>query len=88
MWIKSPGGRAQKSGMSALPCSPVSDAQSDQFSSLQSLSHVQLFVTPWTAAGQASLSITNFQSLLKFMSIESVMPSNHLILCHSRLLCL
>ena len=48
--------------------------------SVQSLSHVQLFVTPWTAAHQASLSITNSQSLLKLMSIESVMPSNHLIL--------
>ena len=48
---------------------------------VQSLSHVQLFVTPWTAAYQASLSITNSQSLLKLMSIESVMPSNHLILC-------
>ena len=51
------------------------------FSSVQSLSHVQLFVTPWTAARQASLSITNSRSLLKLMSIESVMPSNHLILC-------
>ena len=50
-------------------------------SSVQSLSHVQQFVTPWTAAHQASLSITNSQSLLKLMSIESVMPSNHLILC-------
>ena len=49
--------------------------------SVQSLSHVQLFVTPWTAALQASLSITNSWSLLKFMSIELVMPSNHLILC-------
>ena len=52
------------------------------FSSLQSLSHVWLFATPWTAAPQASLSITNSQSLLKLMSTESVMPSNHLILCH------
>ena len=52
------------------------------FHSVQSLSHVQLFVTPWTAARQASLSITNSQSLLKFMSIESVIPSSHLILCH------
>ena len=51
------------------------------FSSVQSLSRVQLFATPWTAARQASLSITNSQSLLKLMSIESVMPSNHLILC-------
>ena len=49
--------------------------------SVQSLSRVQLFVTPWTAARQASLSITNSWSLLKIMSIESVMPSNHLILC-------
>ena len=47
------------------------------------LSRVQLFATPWTAACQASLSITNFQSLLKLMSIESVMPSKHLILCYS-----
>ena len=52
-----------------------------QFSSVQLLSRVQLFVTPWTAACQASLSTTNSQSLLKFMSIESVMPPNHLILC-------
>ena len=49
--------------------------------SVQSLSHVQLFVTPWTAARQASLSITNSPSLLKPMSIELVMPSNYLILC-------
>ena len=56
------------------------------FSSVQSLSLVQLFATPWTAAHQASLSITNFQSLLKFMSIESVMPSNRLILCCTLLL--
>src|SRR5574341_1298183 len=53
-----------------------------QFSSV---AHVQLFVTPWTAACQASLSITNSQSLVKLLSIESVMPSNHLILCHSLL---
>ena len=51
-----------------------------QFGSVQSLSHVSLFATPWTAACQASLSITNSQSLLKLMSSESVMPSNHLIL--------
>ena len=54
--------------------------------SVQLLSHVQLFATPWTAARQASLSITNSWSLLKLMSIELVMPSNHLILCHSLLL--
>ena len=51
------------------------------FSSVQSLMHVQLFATPWTAARQASLSITNSWSLLKLKSIESVMPSNYLILC-------
>ena len=55
-------------------------------SSVQSLSHVQLFATPWTVACQASLSITNSQSLLKFMSIELVMPSNHLNFCHPLLL--
>ena len=58
------------------------------FSSVQSLDHVQLFVTPWTAAGQASLSITNSWSLLKLMSIESVMQSSHLILCCPLLLLL
>ena len=55
-----------------LPCS---------FSSVQSLSQFWLYATPWTAACQASLSITNCQSLLRLMSIDSVMPSNHLILC-------
>ena len=59
-----------------------------QFNSVQSFSRVRLFATPWTAACQASLSITNSQSLLKLMSIESVMPSNHLILCHPLLLLL
>ena len=58
-----------------------------QFSSVQSLSRVQLFATPWTAAHQASLSITNSLNLSKLMSIESVMPSNHLILSPP-LLCL
>ena len=57
-----------------------------QFSSVQSLSRVQLFATPWTAALQASLSITNSRSLHKLMSIELVMPSNHLILCRPLLL--
>ena len=57
-----------------------------QLSSVQSLSHVQLFVTPWIAACQASLSITNSWSLLKLMSIESVMPFSHLILCRPLLL--
>ena len=54
-------------------------------SSVQSLSHVRLFVTPWTTAHQASLPITNSRRLCKPMSIESVMPSNHLIFCHSLL---
>ena len=57
-----------------------------QFSSVQSLSRVRFFVTPWTAARQASLSITNSRSLLRLMSIELVMPSNHLIFCHPLLL--
>ena len=63
-----------------------SQSLSHQFSSVQSLSRVQLFATPWTAACQASQSITNSQSLLKLMSIELVMPSNHLILCRPLLL--
>ena len=66
----------------SIPPSPLTL----QFSSVQSLCRVRLFVTPWTAARQASLSITNSQSLLKLMSIESVMPSNCLILCHPLLL--
>ena len=57
-----------------------------QFSSVQSLSCVWLFATPWTAARQASLSITNFQSLLKLMFIELVMPSKNINLCHPLLL--
>ena len=61
-------------------------ATCSQFSSVQLLSHIWLFVTPRTAASPASLSITNSLSLLKLMPIESVMPSNHLILCHPLLL--
>ena len=56
-------------------------SKTHQFSSIQSLSHVQLLETPWTATRQASLSITNSQRLPKLMSIESVMSSNHLTLC-------
>ena len=59
-----------------------------QFNSVQLLSHVWIFATPWTAARQAFLSITNSWSLVKLMSIKSVMPSNHLILCHPLLLLL
>ena len=70
--------------LQGLPCM---FAVKIQFSSVQSLSHIQLFATSWTAAHQASLSITNSWSLPKPMSIELVMPSNHLIHC-SPLLCL
>ena len=56
-------------------------ASSDQIRSDQSLSHIQLFATPWTTTHQASLSITNFWNLLKLMSIKSVMLFNHFILC-------
>ena len=62
------------------------DHQFSSASSFQSLSHVQLFAIPWTAACQDSLSITNSRSLLKIMSIELVMPSNHFIFCHLLLL--
>ena len=64
----------------------IIDAKEQLLSSVQSHSHVWLFATPWTAAGQASLSITNSWRLLKHMSILSVMPSNHFILCCSLLL--
>ena len=64
----------------------VKDLDMESTSSDQSLSRVQLFATPWTAAQQASLSITNSRSLPKFISIKSVMPSNHLILYHPLLL--
>ena len=66
-------------------CEPIHKLK-DVLSSVQSLSCVQLFATTWTAACQASLSITNSQGLLKLMSVESVMLSNHLILCHPLLL--
>ena len=76
----------KKTFTSALLTRPKPLTVSVQFSSVQSLSHVWLFATPWTAARQASLSITNFQSLLKLMSIESVLLSNHLIFCRPLLL--
>ena len=72
-------------GICVLDCQ-MSGLHLIQFSSVQSLSRVRLFATPQTAAHQASLSITNSWSLLKLMSIQSVMPSNHLLLCHSLLL--
>ena len=64
----------------------LESAQTSMFTSVQSLSRVWFFATPWTTARQASLSITNSQSPLKPMSIELVMPSSHLILCHPLLL--
>ena len=69
-----------------IPCTEEPGGLQSHFSSVQSLSHVRLFATPWTPACQASQSITNSQSLFKLMSIESVMPSNHLIFCHPLLL--
>ena len=73
-------------GNSRDPSKDRARLSSVQFSSVQSLSHVQLFVTPWTVACQASLSIINSQSPPKPMSILSVMPSNHFILCFPLLL--
>ena len=64
----------------------ITNPPSVQFSSVQLLSHVRLFATPWTAICQASLSITNSQSLLKLLSSTSTMPSNHPIFCHPFLL--
>ena len=73
--------------MADRPCLPAPVRSASQFSSsVQSLSHVRLFATPWTEARQASLSITNSRSLLKLMSKQLVMPSNHLILCRPLLL--
>ena len=75
-----------KDSLARLSMSKQENSVIVQCSSVQSLSHVWLFATSWIAARQASLSITNSRSLLKLMSIESVMPSNHLILCHPLLL--
>ena len=72
--------------MDTVPAHVLSQAPVCRISSVQSLSRVWLFATPWTAAHQASLSITNSRSSPKPMSIEPVMPSNHLILCHPLLL--
>ena len=78
-----PGSKLGKDYVKAKYCHP--DYLTYMQSSVQSLSNVGLFVIPWTAACQASLSINNSQSLLKLMSSKSVMPSNHLILCHTLL---
>ena len=77
--LQGPGTKYRRAGMEPSEGSPIIFIQ---FTSVQSFSHVRLFVTPRTTAFQASLSITNSQSSLKLMSMESVMPSNHLILCH------
>ena len=69
-----------------MPCLTVRFYYTVQFSSVQSLSHVRLFATPWIAASRASLSITNSRSSLRLTSIESVMPASHLILCRPLLL--
>ena len=85
-------GRAEGNNLSTsiwsknLPTPTANSIRSVQFSSVQPLSHVRLFATPWTAACQASLSITKSWSLLRLISIELVIPSNHLILCHPLLL--
>ena len=73
-------------GTQVVKLKRVQGARRQLLSSVQSLSRVLLFATPWTAALQASLSFTDSRSLLKLMSIESVMPSSHLILCHPLLL--
>ena len=79
-------GKEVNQGCILLPCLFNSYADLGRFNTVQSLNHDRLFVTPWTAAHQASLSITNSQSLFKLMYIKSMMPSNHLILCHPLLL--
>ena len=88
--IESINSSAQLKALSILHGSTLTSThnywKNHQFSSVQSLCCVQLFATPWTAAHQASLSLTNLRSLLKFTSIESVMPSYHVILCRPLLL--
>ena len=85
-WFQIGNGVGQTCILSPCLFNLYAEFSSIQFSSVQSLIHVRLFVTPWTAACQASLPITNSQSLLKLMSIELVMSSNNLILCHSLIL--
>ena len=81
------GGEGQTENLGILHLGGIPDgSNSKEFSTVQSLSRVRLFATPWTAAHQASLSITNSRSPLKPMSIELVMPCNHLILCQPLLL--
>ena len=79
-WVAMPSSRGSSQSRDWTHASYVSCVGSVQFSSVQSLSHVRLFVTPWIAARQTSLSITNSRSSLRLASIKSVMPSSHLIL--------
>ena len=85
-WVAIPLSRVSSQSRDRLWADSFTAGPSGKFSSVQLLSRVQLFATPWTAAYQASLSITNSRSLPKPMSIVSVMPSNHLILCRPLLL--
>ena len=85
-YTMAPGQSQQDIRLWGVNQDPKDSKESLLFSSVQSLSHVQLFATPWIAAHQASLSITNSQSSLRLTSIESVMPSSHLILGHPLLL--
>ena len=86
LWPGKTPGQRSLTGNSPRGCKGAGHGLVSQFNSVQSLSHVRLFAIPWTEAHQASLSITSSQSLLKLKSIELVMPSNHLILCHPLLL--
>ena len=81
VWLINCQGNYHSGDSSDLKIRTITSWGQGEFSSVHLLSGVQLFLTPWTAACQASLSITNSQSLLKLMSIELVMPINHLILC-------
>ena len=76
----------ESGGLQSIESKELDTTKVTKFSSVQSLRHVQIFASPWTAALQASLSITNSWSMLKLTSIESVMPSSHLIVCHPFLL--
>ena len=86
LWNVSLKSKYSQSGDIILSIKQRRNGEEEGFSSIQSLSHIRLFATPWTAARQASLSIINSWSLPKFTSIESVMPSNYLILCRPLLL--